>query len=68
MATLVATEKTDPKLIDALMHAVFDDFAAFQAKHPAYAASTPEVMVSEGLSAPLHPAAEAFYKEKGWVK
>lgn len=68
MATLVATEKTDPKLIDALLHAVFDDFAAFQAKHPAYATSTPEQMVSEGLSAPLHPAAEAFYKEKGWVK
>lgn len=68
MATLLTTESADPKLIDTLVHAVFDDLAGFQARNPAYAASTPELMVAEGLSAPLHPAAEAFYKSKGWVK
>jgi TRAP-type uncharacterized transport system substrate-binding protein len=25
-------------------------------------------MVKDGLSAPLHPGAETYYKEKGWLK
>jgi TRAP-type uncharacterized transport system substrate-binding protein len=25
-------------------------------------------MVSDGLSAPLHPGALKYYKEKGWVQ
>lgn len=68
MATLVATRNTDPAIIEALLSAVFDDFEGFKSKHPAFAVSTPEIMVSEGLSAGLHPTAEAFYKAKGWVK
>lgn len=68
MATLVTTAETDPALVDALVKAVFDDFDGFKARHPAYGASIPEKMVSEALSAPLHPAAEAYYKSKGWVK
>ena len=67
MATLVATEGTDPAVIEALLSAVFDDFEGFKAKHPAYAVAKPAMMVKDGLSAPLHPAAEAFYKAKGWM-
>ncbi|MEQ9245038.1 MAG: C4-dicarboxylate ABC transporter substrate-binding protein, partial [Nitratireductor sp.] len=29
---------------------------------------TPESMVNQGNSAPMHPGAEAYYKEKGWLK
>ncbi len=68
MATLVAMVNTDPKLVDALVKAVFEDFEAFKALHPAYSASTPETMIQEGLSAPLHPAAAAYYKSRGWIK
>ena len=51
---------------------VFDparaDFEAFKGLHPALANLTPESMVSQGNSAPLHPGAEAYYKEKGWLQ
>ena len=68
MATLVTLDGTDPKLVEALVKAVFEKFDAFKAGHPAFAGATPENMVKEGLSAPLHPAALAYYKSKGWVK
>lgn len=68
MATLVTLKDTDPTLVETLVRAVFEDFNGFKAKHPAYAMSTPEKMVTEGLSAPLHPAADAYYKSRGWLK
>lgn len=68
MATLVTMKDTDPALVETLVRAVFEDFDGFKAKHPAYAVSTPEKMVTDGLSAPLHPAAEAYYKSRGWLK
>ncbi|MBO6519704.1 MAG: TAXI family TRAP transporter solute-binding subunit [Rhodospirillales bacterium] len=68
MATLVTMSDTDATLVDALVKAVFEDFDTFRGLHPAYANSTPEMMVKDGLSAPLHPAAEAYYKSRGWLK
>jgi len=68
MATLVTTANADAALVEALVKAVFEDFEGFKAKHPAYAGATPEAMVKDGLSAPLHPAAEVYYKSKGWLK
>ena len=35
--------------------------------HPAFAVIEPAKMVKDGLSAPLHPGAAKFYKEKGWI-
>ncbi|HCQ59945.1 MAG TPA: C4-dicarboxylate ABC transporter substrate-binding protein, partial [Sulfitobacter sp.] len=29
---------------------------------------TQEEMISGGLSAPLHPGAEKYYKEQGWIE
>jgi hypothetical protein len=29
---------------------------------------TPQAMVRDGLSAPLHDGALKYYREKGWVK
>jgi len=66
MATLVTVEGTDSKLVETLLDAVFGDFDAFKAMHPSFAGADPKGMVADGLSAPPHPAAEAFYKAKGW--
>lgn len=68
MATLVTMADADAGLVDTLVKAVFEDFDAFKARHPAYAGATPEVMVKEGLSAPLHDAAKAYYASKGWIR
>jgi len=68
MATLVTLEGADPAVVDTLVKAVFEDFDGFKLKHPAYTSASPEAMVQSGLSAPLHPAAEEYYKSRGWLK
>lgn len=67
LATLVARSDTDAEIIDTLVRLVFEQFDGFKALHPAFAFSLPSEMVKEGLSAPLHPAAETYYHSKGWV-
>lgn len=67
LATLVARADTDAKVVDALANLVFEQFDGFKASHPAFGQSLPNEMVKEGLSAPLHPAAQAYYQEKGWL-
>ncbi|UYG08660.1 TAXI family TRAP transporter solute-binding subunit [Halomonas sp. M4R1S46] len=66
-ATLVASADTDPDAVYALVAAVFDDLEAFKSRHPAYSDLTPERMITEGLSAPLHEGAKRYYREQGWL-
>ena len=40
----------------------------FRKLHPAFANLDPKTMVSDGLSAPLHPGAIKAYKELGLLK
>jgi len=66
-ATFVTSEAVDEETIYQVVKAVFDNFDRFKKLHPAFADLTEEAMVSEGLSAPLHPGAEKYYKEMGWM-
>jgi len=68
MATVVASAKTPADTVYATVKAVFDNFDEFKKLHPALANLSPESMVKDGLSAPLHEGAARFYKEKGWIK
>ncbi|MDV2967123.1 TAXI family TRAP transporter solute-binding subunit [Nitratireductor aquimarinus] len=67
-ATVVTSADVPDDVVSAFVDAVFKDFDAFKALHPALANLTPESMVNQGNSAPMHPGAEAYYKEKGWLK
>ena len=49
------------------MKAVFDNFADFKKLHPAFGRLVEEEMIKDGLSAPLHPGAVKYYKERGWM-
>ena len=66
-ATLVTTQQTDPALVYRLVASVFDDFARFQSTHPALAELSPQAMIRDGLSAPLHEGAMRYYRERGWL-
>ncbi len=66
-ATVVASDQTDPDLVYRVVKAVFDRFEEFQARHPAWGALTPEIMIRDGLSAPLHEGALRYYRERGWL-
>jgi len=68
LATVVASAKTSPDTVYQVVKAVFDNFDEFKKLHPALANLTPERMIKDGLSAPLHEGAVRYYKEKGWMK
>lgn len=67
LATAVTSAKVSDDMVYALVKAVFDNFDEFKKLHPAFATLDPKAMITNGLSAPLHPGAVKFYKEKGWM-
>jgi uncharacterized protein len=68
LATVVTSAKTSPETVYQVTKALFDNFDEFKKLHPALANLSPEHMIKDGLSAPLHEGAVRYYKEKGWLK
>jgi uncharacterized protein len=64
-ATLVSSTAVPDEVIYAVTKAVFEHFEDFKKLHPAFANLEKEAMVTEALSAPLHPGAERYYQEAG---
>lgn len=67
-ATFVTSADVPEDLVYEVVKSVFDNFDRFKGLHPAFANLNAEAMVTEGNSAPLHPGAEKYYREKGWLK
>ncbi len=65
-ATLVTSEKQSEEKVYNVVKTVFENLDRFRNMHPAFASIQPEDMLT-GLSAPLHPGALRYYKEKGWM-
>jgi TRAP transporter TAXI family solute receptor len=68
LATLVTSAKVPEAAVYELVKATFENFDEFKKLHPAFANLDPTKMIKDGLSAPLHPGAAKYYKEKGWLK
>ena len=68
LATVVTSAKAPDEVIYQITKSVFENFDEFKKLHPALAFLTKEEMVKNGLSAPLHPGAEKYYKEVGLIK
>ncbi len=66
-ATLVTSADVPEESVYVLTKAVFDNFDDFKQLHPAFANLKEEEMIKDSLSAPLHPGAEKYYKERGWM-
>ncbi len=66
-ATFVSSAKVPDKVVYTVVKAVFENFADFKKLHPAFANLTEKEMISDSLSAPLHPGAAKYYKERGWM-
>ena len=66
-ATFVSSTKTDENTIYAVVKAVFENFDRFKKLHPAFANLDEKKMITNNLSAPLHPGAVKYYKERGWM-
>ncbi|MGI9353055.1 MAG: TAXI family TRAP transporter solute-binding subunit [Rhizobiaceae bacterium] len=66
-ATFVSSADVPDDVVYTVVKAVFENFDDFKGLHPAFANLKPEEMIADSLSAPLHPGAEKYYKEKGWM-
>ncbi len=66
-ATFVTSADVPDDVVYQVVKAVFDNFDRFKGLHPAFANLKEEEMISDGLSAPLHPGAVKYYKERGWM-
>lgn len=67
LATFVTSAKVADATVYELVKAVFENFDEFKKLHPAFANLDPKRMVKDGNSAPMHPGAVKYYKEKGWL-
>ncbi len=67
-ATFVTSAEVPDDVIYTVVAAVFDNFDRFRGLHPAFANLSEESMIADGLSAPLHPGAERYYRERGWIE
>ncbi|MGH7423476.1 MAG: TAXI family TRAP transporter solute-binding subunit, partial [Candidatus Methylomirabilales bacterium] len=65
-ATLVTSDRQPEEVVYNVVKTVFENLDRFRAMHPAFRSLQPQEML-KGLSAPLHPGALRYYKEKGWM-
>ena len=65
MATFVTSEDVPEDVVYEVTRAVFENIDDFRKLHPAFENLDPKKMVKDALSAPLHPGAAKYYKEKG---
>lgn len=64
-ATFVTSAAVPENVVYELVKAVMTNFDDFTKLHPAFGVLKKEEMAKDGLSAPLHPGAEKYYKEAG---
>ena len=64
-ATLITSADVPDEVVYALTKSVFENIDQFRSLHPAFAKLDPKQMAKDGLSAPLHPGAEKYYREAG---
>ncbi|CAM2807165.1 TAXI family TRAP transporter solute-binding subunit [Vibrio rarus] len=67
-ATMVTTTDVSDEVAYTVAKAVFENFDTFKRLHPAFANLKKENMVKDGISIPLHPGAEKYYREVGLIK
>ncbi|MDI3336595.1 TAXI family TRAP transporter solute-binding subunit [Defluviimonas aestuarii] len=66
-ATIVTSANVPDDVVYAVVKAIFENFDDFKQLHPAFGSLVESEMIKDGLTAPLHPGAEKYYKERGWM-
>ena len=65
-ATFVTGDKEPADQVYEVVKTIFENLDTLRALHPAFKILNPKDML-KGLSAPMHPGAVKYYKEKGWM-
>jgi len=66
-ATIVTSADADEDTVYQVVKAVFDNLDEFRRLHASFAGLDAQRMIKDGLSAPLHPGALKYLKEKGLI-
>lgn len=64
-ATVITNINVDEDVVYDMTKTVFDNLDQLRESHAAFRNLNPDEML-QGLSAPFHPGAMRYYKEKGW--
>ncbi len=67
-ATLVTRARLEARIVEEVTRAVFDFLGGFKSQHPALADLQPSEMATVSLTAPVHEAARAYYREEGLIE
>lgn len=67
-ATFVSSMAVPEEVVYEVVKAVFDNIDQFKGLHPAFANLDAKEMANDGLSAPLHPGAERYFREAGLIE
>lgn len=65
-ATVISHETVDDQIVYDMVKTVFENLEQLKGSHAAFRHLDPKEML-QGLSAPFHPGALKYYKEKGWM-
>jgi TRAP transporter TAXI family solute receptor len=65
-ATVISSDAVSEEVVYDMVKTVFENLDELKASHAAFRNLNPKEML-QGLSAPLHPGALKYYKEKGWM-
>jgi len=66
-ATLLVSSKAQVETVYTLVKTVFENREKLKTIHPALEKLTLQEMF-QGLTAPFHPGAKKYYRERGWLK
>lgn len=67
-ATLLSYADVPDEVVYNVTKTIFENFDRFKRLHPAFANLNEQDMVTHFQSAPIHPGAEKYYKEMGWIQ
>ncbi len=67
-ATFVTSANVPEEVVYTVVSAVFENIDQFRGLHPAFANLDAAAMANDGLSAPLHPGAERYFREAGLIQ
>jgi TRAP transporter TAXI family solute receptor len=67
-ATLVSSTHVPEDVVYEVTKAVFSNFDAFKTLHFVFATLNKKDMATTGMTAPLHPGAERYFKEAGLIE
>lgn len=66
-ATVVTRADVPEEVVYTVTRAIFQDFDTLVGLNPALGTLDRDQMIRRGLTAPLHPGAERYYREQGWL-